>query len=96
MSTLWQSRKTTPTKRGWYITGDEGEMQWRAWGRRSWWKQIGGGWIEWFDGNGEAMRYDWIPRSFHDLKLDLHQLPEVDDYLLEQLQKSTRHPRKKK
>jgi hypothetical protein len=90
MSTIWKSKETTPgNKKGWYITRrEDGDMQWRAWGCQDWWKQFkGGGWIRWFNGDGEAMRFDWMPRSRKDIALNSDQLPDVEEYIMAELQK---------
>lgn len=77
-SALWRDRNKTPWRKGWYITRTEdGFISWRAWGNGAWWKQIKGGWIEWFDGDGNAMRYDWQPRSRQSIDLDSDKLPEL-------------------
>lgn len=77
---IWTNKKITPHKKGWYITHtDDGRLSWRAWGRGAWWRQIPGGWIEWFDGEGGAMTYDWMLKSWKSMDLDFHQLPEITD-----------------
>lgn len=74
----WRSKNFTPRRPGWYITRTvDGTVDWRAWGTGAWWKQTKSGWIEWFDGNGAALRYDFVPRSWHDVNLDREELPEI-------------------
>lgn len=75
----WKSKKTTPLRRGWYVTRrDDGDIQWRAWGCGAWWKQIRGGWVEWFSGDGEALRYEWQPTSRQSIDLNSDQLPALN------------------
>lgn len=84
-SPLWKDRNKTPSSKGWYITRrDDGEMSWRAWGNDAWWKQIKGGWIECFDGDGCAMRFEWMPRTRKSIDLNSDQLPDVSEYLFDQ------------
>ena len=76
--TKWRPKEFVPRRAGWYITRTtDGFIDWRAWGAGAWWKQMKGGWIEWFDGNGVAIRYDFVPRSWHDVKLNRKDLPEI-------------------
>ena len=67
---FWRSAKTHPFRRGWYqVRLDDGSVDWRAWGRGYWWKQIKGGWIAWFSGDGEPKDFQWRgPRK--DIALD--------------------------
>ena len=74
----WQQGSRSPWRKGWYITRTEdGFISWRAWGNGAWWKQIKGGWIEWFDSDGSAMRYDWQPTSRQSIDLDSDKLPAL-------------------
>ncbi len=78
MKTKWMTGKKAPMRRGWYITRTtDGFIDWRAWGCGSWWKQIKGGWIEWFDGDGQAIRYDYQPASRQNINLNRKELPEI-------------------
>lgn len=73
----WTPKTRTPTRRGWYITRtDEGMVDWRAWGCGAWWKQLKGGWIEWYDGDGKAMTYAWKKDSRQNINLDRCELKE--------------------
>jgi len=86
---LWKNRSSTPFLRGWYVTRTEsGHLQWRAWGTGGWWKQLKDGWIQFFDGDGQPILYDWMPRSRKSIDLDSHQLPGVEDYLFQEPEKS--------
>lgn len=77
-SPIWCDRGTTPLRKGWYITRrDDGFISWRAWGNSAWWKQIKGGWMEWFDGDGNAARYDWQPGSRQSIDLGSDELPDL-------------------
>lgn len=77
-SPLWRDRSKTPCRKGWYITRTpDGYLSWRAWGKGAWWKQIKGGWIESFDGAGNAARYDWQPQSWKSMDLDAYELPDL-------------------
>lgn len=77
-SPLWWGGHITPSRTGWYITRTEnGFISWRAWGKGAWWKQIKGGWIESYTGDGCALRYDWQPQSRQSIDLDSHQLPDL-------------------
>lgn len=77
-SAFWRDRNETPRRKGWYITRrEDGHVSWRAWGKGAWWKQIKGGWIQWFDGDGAAMRFDWQPRSRQSIDLDNDKLPDL-------------------
>ena len=90
---LWMDKETTPRRKGWYLTRrEDGDLSWRAWGCNAWWKQLTGGWVEWFDGNGNAMRFDWMPRSRKSIDLNSDQLPDVGDYLLTELQRPANDP----
>jgi hypothetical protein len=74
----WSPKDKLPTKKGWYITRtSEGELHWRAWGNGAWWKQIKGGWVEWFNGDGQAICYDWQPASRKSIDLESNQLPDI-------------------
>lgn len=74
----WIPASSTPSRKGWYQTRtQDGFISWRAWGNGAWWKQIQGGWIEWFDGDGNAMRYEWKAGTLEDIKLNADQLPEI-------------------
>jgi hypothetical protein len=72
----WRSSKTHPLRRGWYrVTLGDGSTDWRAWGRGHWWKQIPGGWITWFSGDGKPHDFKWRgPRK--DIALDYHDLSQ--------------------
>lgn len=62
MSAPWNRAQTRPSKPGWYLTQRPNEpesIDWRAWGSGGWWKQVKGGWIESFDGDGVAVEYEW-------------------------------------
>lgn len=87
-NSVWRSKEETPKANGWYITRNEGGgLCWRAWGHGAWWKQHGFGWVEWFDGNGVAATYDWMPRSRKSIDLNSDQLPDVGKYILHELSK---------
>lgn len=74
----WKPKETLPTKRGWYITRTEdGDVQWRAFGCGAWWKQIKGGWIEWFTGDGVSMTYEWDANSYQNVNLNSDELPAL-------------------
>lgn len=92
ITSVWQSKSTTPgRKRGWYITRrEDGDLQWRAWGCGAWWKQLKDGWMEWFNGNGEPMRFDWMPLSRQKLELNANELPEVGDFILSKLKRKSK------
>lgn len=79
MSTAKWVRKDKPPRTGaWYITrNDQGELDWRAWGSGSWWKQARGGWIRGFSGNGEPHMYEWLKGSKQCLSFDRDELPDV-------------------
>jgi len=73
----WTPKTKTPRLKGWYVTRtDDGFIDWRAWGNGAWWKQTKGGWFEWFDGNGEPLRYDFLAHTRSDIELNRDQLPE--------------------
>jgi hypothetical protein len=77
-SPLWRAKNKLPRRKGWYITRTEdGFISWRAWGHGSWWRQIKGGWIEFFGGDGYPTRYDWQPRSRQSIDLDSDKLPDL-------------------
>ena len=77
-SPLWWGGNITPSRKGWYITRTEdGFISWRAWGNGAWWKQIKGGWIESYTGDGCALRYDWQPQSRQSIDLDHDKLTDL-------------------
>jgi hypothetical protein len=74
----WTSKTKTPRRKGWYVTRTaDGDVLWRAWGCGAWWRQIKGGWIESFTGDGEAMTYEWDKDTRQSVDLDHDQLPAI-------------------
>lgn len=73
----WTPKTKLPSRKGWYITrSDDGTIDWRAWGCGAWWKQIKGGWIEWFNGDGQPAQYAFRKGSRKNISLDRDELPE--------------------
>lgn len=74
----WTNKDTLPRRKGWYITRTEdGFVSWRAWGNGEWWKQTPDGWISWFDGDGCAKRFDYLPKTRRSVDLDMSRLPPI-------------------
>jgi len=76
----WKQKTKTPWRKGWYLTRtDYGFVSWRAWGHGEWWKQLSdGGWISWYDGDGVAMRFEWLPSPRMSVNMDQKQLPDAE------------------
>lgn len=79
----WRPKTKVPTQKGWYITrDDEGHIQWRAWGNGNWWKQITGGWVGFFKGDGTIQTYEWADKIRLSVKLESCELPDPEKLLL--------------
>ena len=78
----WNPKTKTPRRKGWYITMrvEEGYVSWRAWGNGEWWKQLSGGWIGWYDGDGNPYRCLWASKPHFSIEMNQNELPPVEDY----------------
>lgn len=74
----WHSANTHPPRKGWYQTRRVGEteIEWRAWGNGCWWRQIRGGWVSWYHGDGAPHMFQWRGPA-KSLKLDYDELPAL-------------------
>ena len=78
----WNPKTKTPRRNGWYITMrvEDGYISWRAWGDSQWWKQRSGGWICWYDGDGNPYRCQWASKPYFPIEINQNELPPVEDY----------------
>lgn len=73
----WNTADKLPPEAGWYqVKLGDGSVDWRAWGRGAWWRQVEGGWIAWYSGDGAPMDFQWRG-PVKDIALNYSDLPKA-------------------